>query len=45
MEVELGQEIVSTIAHTHPRIISLIGLIIKIAQAIKEVFKRKNHSD
>ena len=43
VEVELGQEIASSVAHAHPRKKSFTGFIIKTAQTFKALRKRKSH--
>jgi hypothetical protein len=45
VDVELGQEIESTIAYAHPRQKSFIGYMILMAHWIKGFFIRKNNSE
>jgi len=42
IEVQLGHELASIVAHAHPRNKSLSGFIIKIAKAIKRLFQSKS---
>jgi H+/Cl- antiporter ClcA len=43
VEVELGQEIISAVAHVHPRKKSFTGAAIKVVQALKVILKHKDH--
>jgi H+/Cl- antiporter ClcA len=45
VEVVLGQEIESAVAHVHPRKKSFTGLIIRIVQALKTMLKRESNQD
>ena len=45
VEVELGHDMASSVAHVHPRKRSFTGLLIKISQSLKDKLKRNNHRE